>query len=188
MSDLNDWHPTIQANQQREEFMAENIAWLHEHADGGSKLVIWAYDLHIARLKQGSYTRMGMYLLQRYHSQYVPIGLSFYQGSFNTVGVDNTGQQFTPFQSFTVQASKPDSYNDTFGRVGFSLYALDLRHIPGGSIGQWMNGPHGFFVNGGFFHPAAVDTYYISMSLPQCFDVVIHIQKVTASQLLPLEE
>ena len=75
-----------------------------------------------------------------------------------------------------------------FGSAGFSLYALDLRHIPGGSVGQWMNGPHGFLMIGSVYSSTAGDTYYDLVSLPQCFDVIIHIQKVTASQLIPLEE
>jgi erythromycin esterase-like protein len=130
---------------------------------------------------------MGMHLRERYQSQYLAIGTSFYQGSFNAHGVDDNGQ-FTPLQSFTVQASEQKSYNDMFGHAGFSLFALDLRHIPGGSVGQWMNGPHGFLTIGSVYSSAAGDMYYDSVSLPQCFDVIIHIQKVTASQLIPLSQ
>lgn len=163
--------------------MAENIAWLHEHADGGSKLVLWAHNLHIETVKQDSYTRMGMYLRQRYQSQYLAIGMSFYQGSFNAIGEDSTGR-VTTLQTFTVQAPNQASYNYMFGNAGLSLYALDLRHIPGGEVRQWMNGPHGFLLIGSGYNSAAPDTYYDSLSLPQSFDVIIHIQKVTASQLL----
>lgn len=42
--------------------MAEDIAWLHEHTDGGSKLVLWAHNVHIETVKQGSYTRRGQLL------------------------------------------------------------------------------------------------------------------------------
>ena len=110
--------------------------------------------------------------------QILAIGMSFYQGSFNTVGEDSN------LQTFTIQAPNQESYNYTFGNVGFSLYALDLRHIPGGEVRQWMNGPHGFLTIGSVYKSAAGDTFYESLSLPQSFDVVIHIQKVTASQLL----
>jgi len=180
---LNDPQSLAQANQQRDVFMAENSAWLHEQADGGSKLVLWAHDGHIQTVAQAGYTPMGMHLRERYQSQYLPIGTSFYQGSFNAYGVDKSGQ-FTPVQPFTVQASKQESYNYMFGHAGFSLFALDLRHIPGGPVGQWMNGPHGFLTIGAVYNSAAGDTSYTSLSLPQCFDVIIHIQKVTASQLI----
>jgi erythromycin esterase len=184
---LQDPQALAQAGEQRDAFMAENIAWLHEHADGGSKLVLWAHDGHILTSAQSGYTTMGMHLRERYQSQYLAIGTSFYQGSFNAHGVDNTGQ-FTPLQSFTVQASEQESYNSTFGHAGFSLYALDLRHIPSGEVRQWMNGPHGFLTIGSVYNSAAGDTSYASLSLPQCFDVIIHIQKVTASHLIPLNQ
>ena len=51
-----------------------------------------------------------------------------------------------------------------------------------------MNGPHGFLTIGAVYDSAAGDTYYASVSLTQCFDVIIHIQKVTASQLIPLSQ
>lgn len=174
----NDPQSLVRYNQQRDAFMAENIAWLHEHADGGSKLVLWAHNSHIETVTQDSYTRMGMYLRQRYRSQYLAIGMSFYQGSFNAVGEDGN------LDTFTIQAPNQESYNYMFGNAGFSLYALDLRHIPGGSVGQWMNGPHGFLLIGSGYNSATPDTYYENLSLPQSFDVIIHIQRVTASQLL----
>ena len=179
---LNDPHSLAQANQQRDAFMAENIDWLHEHADGGSKMVLWAHDVHIQTMAQSGSTTMGMHLRERYQSQYLAIGTSFYQGSFNARGENGT------LHSFSVQASEQESYNDMFGHAGFSLFALDLRHIPGGEVRQWMNGPHGFLTVGAVYNSAAGNTYYSSLSLPQSFDVIIHIQKVTASQLIPLSQ
>ncbi|MDQ2715101.1 MAG: erythromycin esterase family protein [Chloroflexota bacterium] len=180
----NDPQALAQSSQQRDAFMAENSAWLHEHADGGGKLVLWAHDGHIQTV--GS-TPMGMHLRERYPSQYLAIGTSFYQGSFNARGMDDSGR-FTPLQSFSVQAPEQGSYNDMFGHAGFSLYALDLRYIPAGSVGQWMNGPHGFLTIGAAYDSAIGDTFYASLSLPESFDVIIHIQKVTASHLIPLSQ
>jgi erythromycin esterase len=70
----------MQADQQRDAFMAENMGWLHEHADGGGKLVLWAHDGHILTSAQSGYPTMGMHLRERYQSQYLSIGTSFYQG------------------------------------------------------------------------------------------------------------
>jgi hypothetical protein len=41
----------------------------------------------------------------------------------------------TPPQTFTIQA-KQQSYNYELGTSGFPLYALDLRHIPAGPVGN----------------------------------------------------
>ncbi len=170
--------------QVRDAFMAENVAWLHEHADGGSKLVLWAHNAHIETVKQSNSTRMGWYLRERYRSQYLAIGQNFSQGSFNAIGEDKTCQHCINLQSFTLQETRQGSYNELFGTVSLPLYALDLRHVPGGPVGQWMNGPHGFLTISSLYIPTAGDTYYEALSLPQSFDVIIQIQKVTASQLL----
>jgi len=61
------------------------------------------------------------------------MGMSFYQGSFNVIGEDSN------LQTFTIQAPNQESYNYTFGNVGFPFYAPDLRHIPGGTVEQWVN-------------------------------------------------
>lgn len=179
----NDQQSLVRYAALRDAFLAENVAWLHEHAEGGSKLLLWAHNDNIEKVKQDNYTRMGMYLRQHYQSQYLAIGMSFSQGSFHAIAQDSTCR-CPMLQTFTIQASSHGSYTEMFGNAGFALYALDLRHLPAGEVGQWMNGPHGFLTIGSAYNPAAGETYYEVLSLPQSFDVIIQIQKVTASHLL----
>lgn len=171
------------ATSDRDAFMAENIAWLHEHNQGGAKMVLWAHDGHITTA--GSHVTMGEYLRDRYQSQYLAIGTSFYEGFFNAHGVNSQGGD-TPVQPFYVQASQ-DSYNYELGNLGLPLYALDLRHIPAGPVRNWMDGDPPFLMIGAVYNPAYGDSYYAAMDLSQQFDVIISIQKVTASRLLPLK-
>ncbi len=172
---------TTSASHQRDTFMAEDVAWLHDHAEGGQKLVLWAHNAHIqASVPQGG-ANMGTYLRQRYHTAYLAVGTSFYQGTFNALRVDNAGQ-FTALQRFTIQAADHGSYNDVFGQTGLSIYALDLRHLPNDAVGKWLAGPQPFLSIGAAYAPG--DWPYASISLPESFDVIIHIQKVTASTLL----
>jgi erythromycin esterase-like protein len=51
-----------------------------------------------------------------------------------------------------------------------------------------MNGPHPFLLLGSVYAPAYANEYYTLTDLPQAFDVIISIQKVTASQLIPLKD
>jgi erythromycin esterase len=173
--------------QQRDAFLGEDAAWLHDHAQGGHKVVLWAHNGHVQTQAYTGITRMGMYLRQRYHSDYVAVGMSFYQGSFNAVGVMSNGA-FTGLHEFTLPAPDHGSYNDVFGHTGLSLYALDLRHLPHDAVGNWLAGPHPFLLIGATYDSDATRTSsywpYESVSLPQTFDVIIHIQKVTASSLL----
>lgn len=169
-----------QAGGFRDEAMAENIAWLHEQTPSGKKLVLWAHDDHIAT---GEQPEMGWYLRQRYGSGYLALGTSFYEGSFNAVGLDNKGQ-LTPVQPFHVQLSDPGSYNDTYGHLGLSLFVLDLRHLADGATDQWVHVPHYFAMIGAGYERSS-DSYMSLLFLPDYFDVLIHIQKVTVSHLLP---
>ncbi|MGH2479428.1 MAG: erythromycin esterase family protein, partial [Ktedonobacteraceae bacterium] len=81
----------------------------------------------------------------------------------------------------------PDSYNYELGNSDLPLYALDLRHIPTGPVSNWMNGPHPFFEIGAVYSPVNEKYSYTPTDLPQQFDVIISIQKVTASHLIPLK-
>ena len=164
----------------RDKAMAENITWLHEQTQNGKKLVLWAHDGHIAT---GEQPAMGSYLRERYGANYLAVGMSFYEGSFNAVGLGDKGQS-TPVQHFDVQLSDPGSYNDTLGHLGLSLYALDLRHLPDGAADQWLQVPHNFAMIGAG-NDSRRESYMNLLFLPHYFDVLIHIQKVSASHLLP---
>lgn len=174
----------------RDAFMVENTAWLHEHANGGTKMVLWAHNGHLQTAADTSHQpiwkRMGIHLRERYQSQYVAVGMSFYEGTFHSRGIDSEGSM-TEVQPFHIQAIQ-DSYNALFGSIDLPLYLLDLRHIPEGSVKVWMGGPHPFLSLGAAYDAAATDVLDKHYSLPdllRSFDLIIHFQQVTASQLLP---
>lgn len=173
-------------DQVRDAAVAENVAWLHEHADGGGKMVLWAHDGHIGVADRinaiESAVTMGKHLRQQYGADYVAIGLSFYQGAFNSSGTNGV-------HVFTEQApSSQDSYNAALGSPGLPLYLMDLRHAPAGAVSQWLAGPY-------VFHKVS-EVYYtdnpgyddVTASLGTYFDVVLHVQKITPSQLFPSQQ
>src|SRR5260370_1156302 len=77
---------------QRDAFMAENVAWIHDHAAGSHpRMIVWAHDAHIAN-NASYYTgyapkgteNLGGFLLTCNKQSYLPIATSLYQGTFNT--------------------------------------------------------------------------------------------------------
>lgn len=179
------WSVTAnEGNRLRDEFMAENIAWLHEQTESGKKLVLWAHNIHIAT---DDPIAMGTHLRKRYGSGYLALGMSFYEGSFNAYGLDSNAR-VTVVQPFTVRLAEPGSYNDVLGHAGLSLYALDLRHIPDGPAYEWLKGPHDFATIGPVYpnNNKASISIMNPWALLQAFDILIHIQRVGASRLLPL--
>lgn len=173
---------SLKLSNQRDAFMAENVTWLDEHGSSNTKLVLWAHNGHIANdpSNPDGWKTMGTYLRERYQDHYLPIGFSFYQGTFNAFGSSS-------LQTFTVAAPIKHSYNDTLGSVGLPRYILDLRRIRSGPVSQWVKSPSYFWEIGAVFDPQDknyINDYYGFGSLQEWYDVIIHFQQVTASQLL----
>src|SRR5260370_25922722 len=68
-------------------FMAENVAWIHDHAAGSHpRMIVWAHDAHIAN-NASYYTgyapkgteNLGGFLRTWYKQSYLPIATSLYQ-------------------------------------------------------------------------------------------------------------
>ncbi|HZR41587.1 MAG TPA: erythromycin esterase family protein [Ktedonobacteraceae bacterium] len=176
--------------QQRDHFMAENIHWLHEHAIGGEKMVLWAHNWHIGTWgewrgersgKIFPFTWMGIDLRQRYHDDYLTIGFSFFEGAHNAVLMDQEGNVIGPRQAYTLVPASQESYEHTLTRAG-KLYLLDLRSVPVGEVSAWLDGPHPFR-DFGAIH--IEEGRYRNLSLTRWFDVLVHIGKISPTQLLP---
>jgi len=165
----------------RDTCMAENVAWLHDHTGGSAKIVLSAHNSHIANTTPFAGLNehnLGGLLRQHYKQQYLTIGTSFFQGSFNafTQGVT----------SYTVGPPPVGSYDDVLGSVGLPLYLLDIRQIPVGPVMNWVQGPAKLRQIGISFDPTHEKSFFVLGSLHQWFDAIIHFQKITASR--PLSE
>jgi erythromycin esterase len=166
----------------RDTCMAENVAWLHEHAGGSARIVLSAHNVHIANTTPFAglgENNLGGLLRQQYKQQYLTIGTSFFQGSFHAL---------TPpggLMSYTVGAPHVGSYDYVLGSVSLPpLYLLDIRQTPAGPVTNWVEGPAKLRMIGALFDPTHEADYYIQGSLHQWFDAIIHFQKITASRPL----
>ncbi len=165
----------------RDTCMAENVAWLHEHAGGSARMVLSAHNIHIANTTPvaGLHEHnLGGLLRQHYQQQYLTIGTSFFQGSFNALTQQNG------LTSYTVGPPLVGSYDSVLGSVGLPLYLLDIRHTPAGAVTNWVQGPAKLRIISQVFDPAHEADDYGQGSLQQWFDVIIHFQKTTASRPL----
>lgn len=163
---------------QRDTFLAENVAWISEHAAGSHpRLLIWAHDAHIANdTFYGSLDgrNMGGELRARYGRGYVAVGTTLSWGTFRA---------YTSSGSFvqTVGQLPRDSYNATLGRSGLPLYLLDLDHLAPGPARAWA-------------HRCALLLSYglggedlsAPVLLDQSFDALVHVGRTTPSRpILP---
>jgi len=166
----------------RDACMAENVAWLHEHTGGGAKIVLSAHNIHIANTAPVAGLNehnLGGLLRQLYKQQYLTIGTSFFQGSFNAL------TSYNEFTSYTVGPPLVGSYDDVLGSVGLPLYLLDIRQTPAGAVTNWVQGPAKLRMISQVFDPAHEADDYGQGSLHQWFDIIMHFQKTTASRPRP---
>ena len=117
-----------------------------------------------------------------YLDHYLTIGFSFFEGAHNAILMDKEENVLVPERQAypTVPASK-ESYHYTLAKAG-DLYLLDLRSVPAGEVRAWLEGPH-LFRDFGAEH--INEASYPTLSLPKWFDVLLQIEKINPTQLLP---
>ena len=180
--------------QQREHFMAENIAWLHERREAGRKLVVWAHNGHIASWgwwRHGPdpfevpFTWMGRDLRQRYGEQYMPLGFSFYEGAHSAIPITKDIEILShKRQPCSITPAIEGSSNALLRKVQ-GPYLLDLRSAPSGEVRDWFDQRHPTRTFGGGHVSDEGD--YANSVLSECFDVLIEIERISPSQLLESE-
>jgi erythromycin esterase len=123
----------------RDRQMGRNLLWLLEHGFPGSKVIVWAATLHVARhvedleivgssLTYDGYTTMGQVVWDG-------IGSNAYAVGF-TAGGGQVGRWFDAPRG--VDAPRSGSLEDVFERGGFTNAFLDFRTIAAG--GEWLEG------------------------------------------------
>lgn len=158
------------AYDKRDEFMADNVAWLHDQAGGQGKMVVWAHNVHIGSLKVTK--NMGAFLRRWYQESYRLIGTSFYQGKDTIFQGEST--------IFQTPTPGTDTYNYALGSVGLPLYLLSLRDVPTGPVNAWIQGPHPLLNYG-----VGGEDLEMLGSLQYWFDAIAQIETITPSHVLP---
>jgi erythromycin esterase len=164
----------------RDLYMAENVVSLLEQRGPGSKVVVWAHNGHVGTTAYAGhdYPSMGVHLRQRFGENMKVIGFEFYAGSFNAL---SDGLRVN-----TVSAATPGSYGEYFHSAGIPLFFLDVRGITrGSSETDWLVGPRRIWDIGSHFSPAQPTATTAEISLPQTFDAVIFVDRITPTTLRP---
>lgn len=166
----------------RSEYMAENAAWILEHAGPDGKLVIWTDN---AQLKEAPGT-MGRHLRERFGADLVTIGFAFGEGRFRAFRVDTIPWSGVEYLHL-ISPPPAGSYEKYFFRSGLPRFILDLRTVDDApaAVADWMRGPQPFQEI-----TCCYDTYRdytYEASLPDEFDVIVYFRRSTPTSFLPLQ-
>ncbi len=141
----------------------------------GSKAVLWAHNLHVAKsafrmsgLDEGSFQPMGVRLGQELGADYVAVGAAFGSGAY---------PEDLPPGERIFEALSQDTMDGALMRVGEPEFLIDLREVMRDSdAGRWLRQERGW---------RAQDM--LSVIVPsRAFDLVYYVSQVSRAQPTPL--
>jgi len=157
----------------RDKSMADNAAWILDHAPAGSKIVLWAHNGHVRKLPGF----MGWHLDQRYGRDQYVLGFAYEEGSYTAFGPFGlTPHPTTP--------PPPGTLETLLRTAGHPRYILDLRSLDDDAPASWLKRTHGMKGIGSSatrcegFDPTVAASEY---------DGLIWIQSTNPSVLLPFD-
>jgi len=119
----------------RDTAMAANLKWILDHEGPEAKMVVWAHNSHVMRLKG----HMGGYLRNALGSDLRTFGFVFNQGGFQAVPRSFT-EPHQGLQGLSLAPARKDSLDAVLAETGHRLACFDLRDRPAISGGStWFD-------------------------------------------------
>jgi erythromycin esterase len=170
----------------RDKYMAENALWIADFIGTGSKITLWAHNVHVAKNPSfsGGGESMGYDLQRELNDLYQVVGFSFSQGNFTAKDYDpQTG--YSDPKVHTINSNPPsNSVNFIFHHASHSNFAFHLDMIPSGSAwDSWLQKSRPFLTIGAAFC-GDLEMFYSLANLRSFFNWIIHFDRTTASVLL----
>ncbi|MFD6274784.1 erythromycin esterase family protein [Streptomyces sp. NPDC060209] len=175
--DFDDPEKIAQAMLYRDQVMAENTVWWQRHT--GHRMLLSAHNGHVSYESDNpeQYPKtQGEFIRQTAGAEYMNIGYTFGQGAFNAMDLTDPEE---PYRRFSVEPLGAGSNEAVLERVSGRDYYLDLRAVPE-SAQDWLMAKRPTRSIGNSWPEALYET-----SLGRQFDVLIHLHRVTAADLLP---
>ncbi|HET6859546.1 MAG TPA: erythromycin esterase family protein [Streptomyces sp.] len=175
--DFTDPEKIARAMLYRDRVMAENTVWWQRHT--GHRMLLSAHNGHVSYESDNpeQYPKtQGAFLRQMVGAEYTNIGYTFGQGSFNAMDLTDPEE---PYRRFSVKPLGSGSNEEVLERVSRRDYYVDLRAVPEPTR-TWLMAERPTRSIGNAWPE---DPYHTSLG--RQFDVLVHLHRVTAADLLP---
>jgi hypothetical protein len=154
----------------RDQYMADNVDWILDHSPPGSKIVLWAHNMHVSKYKQF----MGDYLYQRHGDKMKIFGFCFHQGMYTARG--DFGLDIFP-----ANPSQVGSLEWAFHRTGYKRLMLDLAKVSfNDSASCWLGEPIEFRNIG----TLAMDWAFLPLVMTDLYDALVFFDQTNPTVLL----
>lgn len=163
----------------RDYYMAENIKRIVDAEPKGTRVVVWAHNLHVSAGQESEkYPYMGNHLRRFFGEAYYSIGFSFNQGSFQARDFDPKANR--ELKQFTVGPAPEGSVDWYLSRVGIKNYFVDLRHSrKNETLTRWLTMPRPLRMIGLYYNAQAEKNYFIPTKLTPEFDGIVFFNEST---------
>jgi erythromycin esterase len=173
----------------RDGAMAENVAWLREHA-AAETLVLWAHDAHLNRVEQAgpdgnvAAPSLGAHLAQRHGDDYYALGFSFATGAFQAMSEGADGEYALREQR--VDGPAPGTFDAAMDALDEPLAVLDVRAASTDErTAQWLAEPREAFRTGGTYDTDDPTDQLVEYAYADAFDGVCFVAETTRARPLP---
>jgi erythromycin esterase len=171
---------------ERDSLMAANVAWLVTQAGAGSRIALWAHDVHISaggdpERSFNSGAQMGAYLRRWYGDGYRPVSLLTWDGAYSAT-MSFTDRRIIEAVAFPGPPNSLEGALHSLRRpAGSSGFIVNLRGALGAPGGRWLTLPRPIRHVG----YAAYDYgFELKAVIPLEFDGVVFIDHTTPSRML----
>jgi erythromycin esterase len=171
----------------RDRSMADNIRWILDHEGAGTKMVIWAHNLHVA-----THTIMGNNLRKMFGNDMFVFGFSFNQGSFQAAEYPIGYIQYLLFPSekgvhpFTVTPYHSEisvSLDVMLAEAGLKYAAINLQTLPKyGLVTKWFEEGQ-LMRNIGSVYSDLLGPGFSKLASTKIYDALLFVENTTASHL-----
>ncbi len=173
-------------SQLRDRYMAENASWWHDVQVPGSKLMLWAHDLHVIR-RPG---QMGMHLSDKHGAAYLNVAFTFGLGSFNAditpIPVDDT---LPRTRAMSVPGYREDAIEAVFNTIGMPRLIFDARAVRGPvtEATEPLLSPLAMRSIGHLFSPrSSISSFHQILQLARDYDLIVWFDRGSPTTLRPL--
>jgi len=154
----------------RDQYMADNVDWILQHAPAGSKIILWAHNAHVSKTPE----RMGNFLFQRHGDDMKIFGQCFHEGTYTARGDQGIG-------TYTTASSDVGSFEWAFYRTGFPRFMLDLVKVSASdSLSSWLTQPLDFRNIGA----RSIDYAFFPTVVTDLYDALIYFEHSNPTVLL----
>ncbi|HEX5172363.1 MAG TPA: erythromycin esterase family protein [Cyclobacteriaceae bacterium] len=160
----------------RDQYMAENVGWLHEYF-AGAGIVLWAHNYHISHGYYGG--AMGYRLKTDFPGDYFALGFLFSKGFFTAM--TRSGNQNLGLDTQDLKANpKSGSMNDLMSRANSDVFTVSISDLQ--KHNEWTTAfSKGieYFQVGAVYNNKPTD-YYFGFD-PDYFEQLIYFDHTTAA-------